>query len=89
MGLAWTRAGAEEIAAARHDLLTLQQTSGGWPQTSNYSADAYSTGEALYALHQAGTPADDPAWRRGLRFLISNPGYGWNLAHPHADAFSR
>jgi ankyrin repeat protein len=68
MGLRWAAASPDEIAAARRDLLAMQKPSGGWPQTSNYSADAYSTGEALYAL---GPEGDAAAWRRGAKFLIS------------------
>jgi ankyrin repeat protein len=71
LGLGWAGAGAEEIAAARKDLLAMQQPSGGWPQTPNYPADAYSTGEALYALNRTGTAREEAAFRRGLRFLIS------------------
>jgi ankyrin repeat protein len=70
LGLHWAGAGDSEIAAARHDLVAMQAGSGGWPQTSNYSADAYSTGEALYALRESGAD-DDRAWRRGVKFLIS------------------
>src|SRR4030095_1258637 len=44
---------------------------GGWPQLPRYDSDAYSTGEALYALREAGVPASDPAWQKGLRFLVS------------------
>ena len=34
-------------------------------------ADAYSTGEALYALHEAGTRNRSAAWRKGIAFLLS------------------
>src|SRR4030095_9609804 len=44
---------------------------GGWPQLPRYDSDAYSTGEALYALREAGVPASDPAWQKGLKFLVS------------------
>ncbi|HXP84724.1 MAG TPA: ankyrin repeat domain-containing protein [Bryobacteraceae bacterium] len=71
LGLRWAGADEAEVAAARRDLLAMQAGGGGWPQTSNYSADAYSTGEALYALHETGTAAGGRAWLRGVRFLIS------------------
>src|SRR5262249_52598485 len=45
---------------------------GGWPQLSHYDADAYSTGEALFALHEAGVSPTDPVWSKGLNFLISS-----------------
>ena len=72
MGLAWADAPAEEIVAARRDLLVLQQRTGGWPQLPRYQPDAYSTGEALFALHEAGTSVTDTAWRNGLKFLTSS-----------------
>jgi len=49
----------------------LQQPGGGWPQLPRYESDAYSTGEALFALREAGVPASDAAWRKGLAFLLS------------------
>ena len=71
LGLVWAGASPDEIGAAQRDLLALQKPAGGWPQLPPYEADAYSTGEALYALHEAGVPATDAAWRKGLKFLVS------------------
>lgn len=71
LGLLWAEAGKEQIAAARHDLLAMQTVGGSWPQTANYAGDAYSTGEALYALRESGTSPDDRQWHRGLQFLLS------------------
>jgi len=71
MGLVWAGAGAAEIDAALRDLLSMQKPAGGWPELRSYPPDAYSTGEALYALHEAAMSAADVAWRRGLRFLIA------------------
>ena len=70
MGLAWSHAPSAELGAARRDLLATQKTGGGWGQTADYPGDAYSTGEALYALHESGTASTEPAWRRGEKFLI-------------------
>jgi ankyrin repeat protein len=71
LGLVWASASASEIDAARHDLLAFQKATGGWPELPLYQSDAYSTGQALYALHEAGMPATSGEWRRGLKFLIS------------------
>jgi ankyrin repeat protein len=72
LGLVWAEASHDDVAAATRDLLKLQKPGGGWAQLSEeYAADAYSTGEALYALHEAGTPPDSTAWRKGLAFLLS------------------
>ena len=71
LGLVWAGAASAELDAADKDLVALAKPAGGWPELPDYPADAYSTGEALYALQEAGRPATDPAWRKGLRFLIS------------------
>jgi ankyrin repeat protein len=71
MGLAWAGGSSGEIASAARDLFTLQKSNGGWAQLPDYEPDAYSTGEALFALREAGLDASDAALRRGLRFLIS------------------
>jgi ankyrin repeat protein len=60
------------VAAAVRDVLRLQKPGGGWAQLpEGYGQDPYSTGEALYALHEAGTPPGNPAWRKGIAFLLS------------------
>jgi hypothetical protein len=71
MGLAWANASRNEIDAARRDLTAMQKSNGGWPQLPGYESDAYSTGEALFAIHEAGATPEDAAWTRGARFLIS------------------
>ena len=71
MGLASAGASADDLRLASADLVALQQSDGGWPQVPGYQSDAYSTGEALVALHQAGTPAEDRVAVRGTGFLIS------------------
>jgi ankyrin repeat protein len=72
LGLVWSDAAANEIAEAQRDLAAMQKPNGGWPQTAPYASDAYSTGEALFALRQAGVPANDRAWVKGLQFLIAS-----------------
>jgi ankyrin repeat protein len=71
LGLVWAGAPGEEIAAAARDLQKLQRPGGGWAGLGGYPQDAYSTGEALYALHESGVAATDPAWRKGIAFLVS------------------
>ena len=69
--LAVTEAPADEIAAAAKDLAATQQEGGGWRQLDSLEPDAYATGTALVALHQAGgMPTSDPAYQRGLAFLL-------------------
>ena len=71
LGLVWADAPEDARAAARRDLIERQRADGGWAQLPHYRADAYSTGEALVALREAGVPINDAAVRRGMRFLIS------------------
>jgi ankyrin repeat protein len=71
LGLVWAGAPREDIAVAARDLQKLQRPGGGWSQLSGYPQDAYSTGEALYALHESGVAATDAAWRKGIAFLVT------------------
>ena len=72
MGLASAGASAGDLQRASADLVALQRPDGGWPQIPGYQSDAYSTGEALVALHDAGGSAADRAAVRGVTFLISS-----------------
>ena len=71
-GLHWAGATPAECRRAGHDLFALQRPTGGWAQLPHMQPDAYSTGEALVALHEAGgVPVTDPAWQKGLKYLLS------------------
>jgi ankyrin repeat protein len=67
-GLTW--AGADGVDAARRDLLALQRADGGWAQLSTLDSDAYATGSALVALHEAGLSVASDPYRRGVEFLL-------------------
>jgi hypothetical protein len=70
-GLKYADATPEERRAVARDLLAAQRDDGGWAQTDKLKSDAYATGSALVALHQAGgLAADDPGYRRGVAFLL-------------------
>jgi ankyrin repeat protein len=71
LGLVWAGASRDEIAAAVRDLQKRQRPGGGWAQISGYPEDAYSTGEALYALRESGVATTDAAWRKGIAFLVA------------------
>lgn len=67
-----SEASRDKIRGAAQELLQTQRADGGWAQLANLESDAYATGTALVALHQAGGVATaDPAYRNGLRFLIA------------------
>jgi squalene-hopene/tetraprenyl-beta-curcumene cyclase len=46
-----------------------QNADGGWGQTNKAKSDAYATGQALYALAEAGVKPDDKAVQRAQSFL--------------------
>ena len=70
LGLVWSQAPRHEVDRARLALAALQRPDGGWGQMPTLAADAYATGQALYALHTAGVRADDPIYRRGAAYLL-------------------
>ena len=47
-----------------------QRPDGGWSQAPDMASDAWATGQALYALAQAGLKADEPTIQRAHAFLI-------------------
>jgi hypothetical protein len=71
LGLHWGGEPAENLADLTKSLLQMQRKDGGWAQLPTLESDAYATGEVLYTLAQAAkVPMTDPAWQRGLRFLL-------------------
>ena len=70
LGLVWSDAAGGEIAAEVRRLIALQGHDGGWPQRPTMHADAYATGEALYALRVGGEAISSPAYRGGANYLL-------------------
>jgi N-acyl-D-amino-acid deacylase len=71
LGLFWTGADLEARRDPARALAALQQSDGGWASLDGRASDAYSTGEVLVALHDAGgVPVADKMWQSGLRFLL-------------------
>jgi len=68
---------SSDTAAAAKELLSKQREDGGWAQLDSgeparaTESDAYATGSALVALHDAGDLAtSDPAYQKGLAYLL-------------------
>jgi hypothetical protein len=62
---------AELIRKAAKELADTQRPDGGWGQRDALPSDAYATGTALVALHEAGgLRPGDAAYRRGVAFLL-------------------
>ncbi len=68
LGIAW--AGRNVPSNRVQQLAAQQRSEGGWGQTEHLPADAYATGEALWALHEAGMAASNPVFRRGVAYLL-------------------
>jgi ankyrin repeat protein len=70
-GLRWSGAEKERVWRAAQSLLVQQRSDGGWAGNPNLASDAFSTGEALYALRESGCESvQDRAYLRGLAFLL-------------------
>jgi ankyrin repeat protein len=69
LGLKWAGANRTQQQGLER-LKRLQREDGGWAQTSDLASDAYATGQVLYTLHELGVPATDPAYRRGVQYLL-------------------
>ncbi len=73
LGLGWAHADKPVVRQAARELMARQRADGGWSQLTTLSSDAYATGQALTALAEAGgLPATDPAYRRGVQFLLQS-----------------
>lgn len=77
LALKIAEAPASDIEAAAKELISKQRPDGGWSQldagepTWATESDAYATGSALVALHQAGDLCTDvPVYQRGLQYLL-------------------
>jgi ankyrin repeat protein len=71
LGLLWTGAAEADRKRLAAELGRQQRDDGGWNSVNGRASDAYSTGEALVALNDAGgVPTSDPRWQRGLQFLL-------------------
>ncbi len=90
LGVHWAGGDQAELAKMAGGLKATQQADGGWSSLDGCSSDAYSTGEALVALHEAGgVEITDPAWRRGIEWLLRTqaPDGSWHVVsrlHPPA-----
>jgi N-acyl-D-amino-acid deacylase len=69
-GLVVAKVDQAVIDAAREMLLKEQREDGSWSQLPDLMGDAYATGGVLMSLRQAGVKPSDPAFRKGVQFLI-------------------
>jgi ankyrin repeat protein len=90
MGLVWTDAPRDRVAAAIKVIRERQEPNGGWSQFGRTPPDAYATGQSLYALHIAGVAATDDVYRNGVAFLLGTqyPDGAW-LVKTHSFPVQR
>jgi ankyrin repeat protein len=82
LGLTWSGAPARVVRQTAAALLADQRADGGWAQLATIGSDAYATGQALYALYQAGAvKSSDAAFRRGVDYLLDTqqPDGSWHV----------
>jgi ankyrin repeat protein len=83
LGLKWSGAARAPIAEAAQALLKTQEADGGWASLDGRVSDAYSTAQALVALHDGGgVPTTDASWQRGIAWLLKTqaPDGSWHTA---------
>ncbi len=70
----WSRLArpATEREALVQQVKDRQNADGGWSQAKDMASDAWATGQALYALAQAGLKPEEPAIARGQAFLLKS-----------------
>ena len=73
LGLSWAGADKDSLRSLGRALAATQRSDGGWNSLEGRDSEAYSTGQALVALHDAaGMPTSDPVYQRGIAFLLRN-----------------
>jgi N-acyl-D-amino-acid deacylase len=71
LGIGWSHADAGAIQKAAKGLIAKQRPDGGWAQLPSLESDAYATGQALFALRNAGKmDPSDPVYQRGIDYLL-------------------
>jgi hypothetical protein len=70
LGLVWSGAPASDVARQSRRVKTLQRPDGGWSQLPAMNSEAYSTGQALYALRVAGGSNKDSVSRNAIAYLL-------------------
>jgi ankyrin repeat protein len=88
LGLAWGSQSKDAIAKARRDMLAAQRSDGGWPDVRSMQSSAFTTGLAMVALATSGLPVSDPAYQRGVQYLLRTQGEdgAWHV-HSRAAGF--
>src|SRR5262245_51501322 len=90
LGLRWAGAARTTLQNLARELKATQRPDGGWSSVNSRPSDAYSTAQALVALHDGGAVAIiDAAYQRGIEFLLKTQAVdgSWHVVsrlHPPA-----
>jgi hypothetical protein len=71
-GLAWAGNHPAALQKAIKELLATQKADGSWSDLPTMESTAYATGKSLVALHLGGLPVTDPAYKRGVKWLLDH-----------------
>ena len=71
LGLKWAGADSAKVQRLIKGVLALQRADGGWAQTPYLTSDAFATGTALNALHEAGMSTSSAEYRKGAAFQVT------------------
>ncbi len=87
LGLQWSGAEQAAVVARVKEIEAVQRADGGWGcfkelAPDGRASDAYSTGEVLWALSEAGMAATDAVFGRGIEYLLKTqkPDGTWHVA---------
>jgi ankyrin repeat protein len=71
LGLVYAGTDASITAKLGKAILADQRADGGWGQRESMASDAYATGQSLYALQASGIKPSNPAYQKGVKFLLA------------------
>jgi hypothetical protein len=71
-GLAWAGNHPQALREAIKELVATQKQDGSFADVPTMESTAYATGKSLMALAQAGMPASDPVYQRGVKWLLTH-----------------
>jgi hypothetical protein len=69
--MVWGGKSKDAVLKARRDLLAVQRSDGGWSDIASMESGAFTTGLAMMALQSSGLPVSDPAYQRGVKYLLN------------------
>jgi N-acyl-D-amino-acid deacylase len=70
-GLAWAGTDKAATQKALQEVIATQRPDGGWSDLPSMKSTAYATGRSLVSMQVAGLPVSDPAYQRGVKFLLN------------------